>query len=49
MKTVECMSCGKKINAEDALHCEHCGAVYCPECAKRLAICECAGDLTYFN
>ncbi len=49
MNTRVCQNCGKTIPADSALHCDHCGKCYCEECAKRLALCECAGELEYFD
>ncbi|MCH5162755.1 MAG: hypothetical protein J1G38_04625 [Clostridiales bacterium] len=49
MNTRNCALCGKTIPADQTLHCEHCDKCYCEECAHRLALCECAGELAYYD
>lgn len=49
MKTRTCDNCGRIISVDQTLHCADCGKCYCEECAHRLALCECAGDLSYYD
>ncbi|MCX4313664.1 MAG: hypothetical protein OSJ83_07410 [Clostridia bacterium] len=52
MKTSEtkvCARCHKILPAEHALHCDCCGNCYCESCAHALCLCECSGELSYFQ
>ncbi|MCH5164899.1 MAG: hypothetical protein J1G01_00670 [Clostridiales bacterium] len=49
MKTCVCENCLREFPLSSVLHCDDCGKCYCERCAKALGICECAGDLTYFD
>ena len=49
MKTFICENCGKLLPTDEALHCEDCHRRYCEDCAKKLALCECSGELSYYN
>ena len=49
MKTRKCDYCYGEFPTETLLHCGDCGKCYCEKCAQKLGICECAGDLTYFD
>ncbi|MCM1368369.1 MAG: hypothetical protein NC184_06145 [Roseburia sp.] len=49
MKTRKCDNCKKEFPVDEIMHCYTCGNCYCARCAKRLGICECSGDLTFFD
>ena len=44
-----CDCCNREVYADEMLHCYECGKCYCKRCANRLTLCECAGELTYFD
>ncbi|MBQ8882927.1 MAG: hypothetical protein IJY70_06035 [Clostridia bacterium] len=45
-----CKNCGKSINFNNCLYCNECGSVFCEDCAKAdLALCDCLGELRYYN
>lgn len=48
-RTNVCQCCLKTLPVEQLLHCDCCGNCYCEDCAARLGLCECAGELTYFD
>ncbi|MDE6966554.1 MAG: hypothetical protein K2O94_06215 [Clostridiales bacterium] len=45
----QCDNCLRRFPADEVLHCDACGKCYCERCASKLGLCECAGDLTYFD
>ena len=49
MKTMVCDRCGSEYPAEYMLHCDTCDKHYCPTCARALTLCECAGELDYYQ
>ena len=44
-----CDNCKTDFPAERMLYCPSCGKKYCERCARRLSVCNCSGDLTYFD
>ncbi|MDR2202545.1 MAG: hypothetical protein LBP26_07325 [Clostridiales bacterium] len=44
-----CKNCKKSIEAGEAFVCPRCSSNYCPDCAQKAVLCDCAEKLSRYS